>query len=209
MKSDCPSRLTHARKLDEKYSIYVCSCGNEKRIRRTHVNAGAIRSCGCLNKDQAAFRGSQRAVHGMWKTPDFARWQTMIYRCHTPSARAFQDYGGRGIYVCDRWRECFLNFYEDMGSPPTPAHSLDRKDNNGPYCKENCRWATDEEQNNNLRSSVYVSHNGESKTYSRWSREFGLNPGVLRARLRAGWPMDRALKTAVRKLFRLPKRRTE
>lgn len=78
----------------------------------------------------------------------------MVQRCSNPKNKAYKDYGGRGIKVCDRWRE-FAKFFEDMGEKPDDM-TLDRKDNDGDYTPDNCRWASTTEQNNNRRNSIYV-----------------------------------------------------
>ena len=84
--------------------------------------------------------------HGMTNTPEYRAWQEMIQRCYNPNGNRYHRYGGRGITVCARWLESFENFYKDMGDRPSIRHSLDRKDNDLGYYKENCRWATPGQQ---------------------------------------------------------------
>ena len=91
--------------------------------------------------------------HGLSRTPEYRTWNSMISRCTNPKAFAYKDYGGRGIAVCERWKD-FLLFLEDMGKRPSLAHTLDRIDTNGNYGPENCRWATKTQQQHNRRDTA-------------------------------------------------------
>ena len=104
----------------------------------------------------------------------------MRQRCHNPKNKKYHLYGGRGITVCDEWKESFEAFYRDMGPRPSPEHSIDRRDNNKGYSKENCRWATLVEQANNRRDNLYFDFDGDRKTLTEWCREFGLNYNRIR-----------------------------
>lgn len=112
----------------------------------------------------------------------------MRNRCN----RLNQDYSARGITYDKRWN-VFENFLADMGEA-SDGMSLDRIDVNGNYEKANCRWATREQQANNTRANVYIEWNGKKQTRAQWEKELGMRPTTLRSRLRAGWPMEKAMK---------------
>jgi hypothetical protein len=127
-----------------------CSCGKERTVRWHYLKSGRSASCGC--------RATRRSYKGT-RHPLYVAWQHMHGRCRQPSHKDFRNYGARGITVCDRWtgRGGFGRFLADMGDRPTPDHSLDRIDNDGPYAPENCRWASRLEQNHNRRPLLILS----------------------------------------------------
>lgn len=128
----------------------------------------------------------------MAKTKMYYRWQDMLYRCNKERHKDYRNYGGRGIKVCERWHN-FSAFLQDMGEPPTPNHSLDRIDNNGPYSPENCRWATRHEQMHNMRNNRLITCDGTTKHLVDWARDNGINETTIIHRLQKGWPVALAL----------------
>lgn len=143
----------------------------------------------------SAKRNSQQ-THGMRNSRVYAIWTGMISRCRIPSATSYENYGGRGIKVCDRWLR-FEDFLADMGEPAL-GQSIERNDGDGNYEPSNCRWATRVEQNRNQRDLRYVEFRGESKCLSAWAEEVGSTFGTLKARINRGWPIERVLLTPVR-----------
>lgn len=138
-----------------------------------------------------------KKTHGLSDHPLRMTWNQMRARCHATTNRAYPKYGGRGIYVCDRWREPegrgFLNFLVDMG-PRSDGMTLERVNNDGPYSPDNCRWATRREQANNTRQVRFLEFRGERKTMPDWARSIGIKPSTLKARLNDhGWSVERAL----------------
>lgn len=120
-------------------------------------------------------------------------WESMIARCHNPKHPAYKWYGARGIVVCDRWRESFDMFLQDIGQRPSRLHQLDRKDNSKGYFKDNVRWATSKEQNNNRRDNRLIEAFGLTLTMSEWAEETGINYNTLWSRYRRGWHHEEML----------------
>ena len=133
-------------------------------------------------------------THGMSQTRTYYNWKGMVARCVDKGHKDYPKYGGRGISVCDSWRQ-FVNFYADMGDAPA-GRSIDRLDNDGHYCKENCAWRTLIEQNRNKRNTKRFAYHGENLTIKEWSEKTGIPYPRLKARVTTyQWPIERALTT--------------
>lgn len=164
--------------------LCLCDCGTQKNLPSSDLVNGKINSCGC---EHAKRIGKASETHGMSKGRTYRIWMAMRNRCN----RIHQDYSCRGITYDQRW-DSFENFLADMGEAPD-GMSIDRINNDGNYCKENCRWATREQQANNTRANIFIEWNGIRQTRSQWEKEFGMKPTTLRSRLRNGWSMERAM----------------
>lgn len=130
------------------------------------------------------------------KHPLYSIWKNMKSRCYNPNRVAYKDYGGRGISVCDRWRHSFMSFYEDMLEGYEEGLSLDREDNDGNYCKENCRWINRAMQNRNQRKSLKLLYKGKYVTEAELSEITGIPRTTIQQRRRAGWEGEDLYKPA-------------
>lgn len=167
--------------------ICRCDCGRPVIAYGQDLARGKVKSCGCLNAERIM-------QHGMAHLPVYHVWQAMKQRCENPKAQRYKDYGGRGIKVCERWQR-FENFIEDMGHP-SPGKTLDRRDVDKGYEKENCRWVGNVTQANNKRNNRAITFGGETKTLAEWAWEIGIDWFTLRNRLdNLGWSVEKALTT--------------
>lgn len=171
----------------------LCDCGNVIEVIACDLKKGHTASCGCLQRERSR---ESATVHGGQKTRLYEIWCAMKARCNRRTDESYKDYGGRGITVCDEWANSFEAFRKwALSNGYQNNLSIDRKDNDGPYCPENCRWATAKQQNNNQRSNRVITHNGESHTIAEWAELVGIKYDTLRRRLNKGWSVERALTT--------------
>jgi hypothetical protein len=167
----------------------ICDCGTERITSWARIKLEKVKSCGCFSKEMSRLRA---VTHNQSNSPTYLSWVAMKARCDNPKHIGFADYGGRGIRYDEKWI-LFENFLADMGLRPSGAHSIDRIDNNGPYDKSNCRWATRKEQARNKRTSRLITHNEKTLQLYEWSAITGLNPETICARIKRGWPVAEAL----------------
>ena len=175
-----------------------CDCGTIKSVDGKKLRLGKLMSCGCYARETSRARGLASARPGgrVDHPVEYRIWVQMRNRCRNPRQTNYADYGGRGIVVSPAWND-FHRFYADMGPRPTPRHEVDRIDNDGPYSPTNCRWATRSEQMRNTRVTRSLTYAGRTASISTWAEEYGINRGTLLQRLLRGWPLGRALTTAV------------
>lgn len=177
-----------------------CDCGNTLAVLVARLSNGQTRSCGCLQRERVS---ETMFKHGRSNTPAQSQWSGMKARCYYPPHKQYADYGGRGITVCKRWRDSFLDFVADMGERP-PGMSIERIDNDGNYEPGNCRWATQREQCANTRRNRNLLFRGESLCVSEWTRRLGFKNGLIMGRLIRNWPVDKILTTPPRASARWP-----
>lgn len=168
----------------------LCDCGNTVNVQQQNLKNGHTKSCGCYNIDCIMER---QRTHGETRTRIYRIWHDMNYRCSSPKHRSYPLYGGKGVKVCDAWRDyetfrdwAFQNGYED-------GLSIDRIDSEKDYCPENCRWATDTEQANNTNRNRYYTIDGVTDTLANLCRKYNMPYATISSRLRDGWDIVDAL----------------
>lgn len=172
--------------------VAKCVCGTVRSVDASSIISGQSTGCGCRrNKSLSESTPGHRSA-------EYQAWIAMRARCLNPSKAEYPNYGGRGITICDRW-ESYALFLEDMGRKPSSFHTLDRIDNDGPYSKENCRWATRSRQQRNRRVNKILRFRGKSMCLADWADHLGMSQATLGNRLLAGWSIERALTTPVRR----------
>lgn len=161
----------------------ICACGSRFTTAGTALRSGrsiACAECAKNSKIQSAVK------HRDIVSPEYIAYNAMKARCYYQKNKRYERYGGRGIFVCDRWLDSYENFLEDMGRKPSPSHSLERIDFNGIYEPSNCVWATLEQQANNRSNNTIIEINGRKQNISQWSKETGVNRTVILRRINRG-----------------------
>lgn len=181
------------------YWSCLCDCGKKKIISGSHLRSGHTKSCGCLKVEKTIQRSTKHGHNKKGKVSrTYKTWLGMIQRCNNPNVKHYNNYGGRGIVICDRWKNSFENFLEDMGEAPV-GHQIDRIDNDQGYFKENCRWATRKEQNRNRRDNHLITFNGKTQCIADWAEETGIAEGNILYRLKHNWSIEKTLTTHSKK----------
>lgn len=189
----------------EKYRKYVlvkCNCGNVKRMAFDKLIYGRNKTCGCADGD----RGKKIRTHGLRKHPLYTVWNNMKCRCKYESSVGYENYGGRGVRVCDEWENSFINFY-NWAIKNGWERGLDiDKDIIGDgmiYSPQTCCFVTGKRNNNATRKNRYLEYNGEIMSMSEMSEKHNVNYYLLRKRLHMGWDVKSAIETPSRKLNKI------
>lgn len=173
------------------YWICQCDCGNLKTVRSDSLQCGAVRSCGCLKKEQNDINLNQSDAkkkfiasgHKVGGTRLYQIWQGMRARCYNQHNSSYHRYGGRGITICEEWRTDFYSFYNwSMSNGYTDDLTIDRKDTNGNYEPDNCRWTTQKEQANNRNSNIDITIGNSTRSLLEWCEIFDLDYSTINAR---------------------------
>jgi hypothetical protein len=148
----------------------ICTCGNEKIIKSSHLGSGGTKSCGCIGRENPNCK-----THGLGKTTEHKIWTCIIQRCTNSKNDSYHRYGGRGITICKEWRNSFETFLKDMGNRPSSDYTIDRINNNLGYSKENCKWASRIEQANNRRNNIIINYDDKTFSLPQFCRVYNLN----------------------------------
>lgn len=164
--------------------VCKCSCGNIITTYSSYLRTGHVKSCGCLREEN---RHRLHRTHGLSNSRLFHTWTNMIQRCSNPNNKRYKDYGGRGITVCEEWKHDFMSFYNwAMTHGYRDDLTIDRQNNNGDYCPENCRWVDKIIQANNTRSNRYITYHNRTQTLADWCRELEIKCHIVSHRLKHG-----------------------
>ena len=174
-----------------------CDCGNEKIASLSSIQCGYVKSCGCLAKELLEINTKEKITHGGHKDRLYVIWHNMKSRCSKDYGKS--RYHEKGITVCDEWANDYAVFREwalANGYDPNAEKyqcTIDRIDNNGNYCPENCRWVSAAVQASNTSQNHYLEYDGKRMIVTQWAREIGIKPTTLFYRIHNGWPIEKAL----------------
>lgn len=201
-------RLTALYRIDDYISpngnkksrwLCVCDCGNCTAVTTNQLIKGGTKSCGCLKKELSKVNGKKNFKHGEGKTRLYNIWRGIKSRCCNPSDHDWKNYGGRGITMCEEWKNSYIAFRDwALAHGYRDNLTIDRIDVNGGYYPDNCRWATVKEQCNNTRVNRFLTWDGVTKTKTQWAEEYDISPQVLAYRMdQVGMDIGEALTTPV------------
>jgi hypothetical protein len=173
--------------------ICKCDCGKTCEKVGSRLNTGMVSHCSHQCPLLSEHMSEILSVHGMTDHPAWCSWRGMMKRCYYKKDIAFQNYGGRGIKVCKRWRENFENFWKDMGPTYKDGLIIDRIDNNGDYTPKNCRWVTYKESNGNKRNKWRAY--GSPSDFAYFASKLGVQVTSIYRRIRKGHTVEQILNT--------------
>jgi hypothetical protein len=177
----------HPERAPDRQALWLCKCdcGTERLVKAGSLRSGASQSCGV----QCPIVKSLSTSH-----PLYTRWRNMHYRCYSPNSIDYENYGARGITVCERWMS-FENFVSDMEPTYQPGLQIDRKDNNAGYSPENCHWVTVTENIRNRRNTIFIETERGRLTTVEAAKLAGVSVELFDRRRRSGWSIDRLFTT--------------
>jgi hypothetical protein len=174
----------------------VCECGNTKQYFLSSIKSGATKSCGCLNMEKSSnSRRYINIIHGFSRHPLYIVWRGILRRCYSESHKHYKSYGGRGVKVCDEWRNDFMTFYNwALANGWQKGLQIDKdiKGDGKLYSPETCVFVTNTVNGRKKRNSVLIGYNGETKALSEWCELLGMKYTTIRRRLRLGMKPDEA-----------------
>lgn len=188
----CNLTVTERSETIKKRRMWKCSCkcGGERVVAGKYLRNGDVKSCGCLRGYASTHSNCSHGEASIYtRTPEYDTWSHMKNRCLNTKNKDFKWYGGRGIKICERWLNSYEDFLSDMGRRPAGG-TLDRKDSNGDYCKDNCRWITIQEQQRNKRSNHLITINGVTKILEDWCLDFHISRKTVHGRINLGWAIE-------------------
>jgi len=163
-----------------------CDCGTVKEVNQMHLTrkSGGVKSCGCVGKTKKHKTKSVKHYRRLYHI-----WFSMMSRCFKQNNTDYHKYGARGIVVVNDW-ENFSTFYDDMIDTYKPGLTIERKDNNGNYCKENCIWIKNEDQAKNRRTTVWI----KGMCAKDYCKKHGISYGTFQQRRKSGKSIEDCLK---------------
>ena len=170
-----------------------CDCGKETVQQGSKLKSGVVKSCGCHKNE---ILKNRMIKHGLYETPEYHIWEGMKQRCYNNNNKAYKDYGGRGISICDEWKDnpkAFCDWAKKNGYKK--GLEIDRINNNAGYSPDNCRFVSRKIQSLNKRSNVFITYNGITDNICSWAKKLGVNYQLLKYRLDHGWSVEKAFNT--------------
>lgn len=175
-----------------------CDCGCQKVVSSYALRSKRTQSCGCIKREQ---NKQMFTTHGQAKDGDRTRlyriWSSIKTRCYNNrQAKSYKKYGAKGIRVCEEWKDSYEAFFEwAIASGYDDSLTIDRIDPHGIYCPENCRWATQTQQQNNRTNNHHITYDGETHTIAEWTKIKGFGPSVIEHRLKRNWSIEKIMTT--------------